>query len=204
MVAGIAHEINNPVNFIHANLDPLKGYSNDLIELVDLYQTLYPKAHPQIQTRLKAIEFEFLKEDLHKIVQSMDVGTSRIRDIVRSLRNFSRLDEAEIKPVDLHEGIDSTLLILNHRLKGTNFRDQITVVKHYGSLPEIECYAGQINQVFMNILSNAIDALDEFYRQPMHNSSSAMQKSCASKPCASKPCASDYHYDSIGKERSSR
>jgi signal transduction histidine kinase len=175
MIAGIAHEINNPVNFIYANLDYLKTYSNDLMELVDLYQTLYPEGHPQIQTRLEAIEFEFLKEDLQKIVQSMDIGTSRIRDIVQSLRNFSRLDEAEVKNVDLHEGIDSTLLILNSRLKGTDFRDQITIVKHYGSLPKIECYAGQLNQVFMNVLSNAIDALDEFCWQQMHNSSPDMQ-----------------------------
>lgn len=165
LVAGIAHEINNPVNFIHGNLIHLETYSQDLIGLIDLYQREYPQFNPTIATRSEDIDLEFLSEDLPKILDSMKIGTDRIREIVRSLRIFSRLDEAEVKAVDIHEGIDSTLMILQSRLKANLYRPAIQVIKNYGSLPQIECFAGQLNQVFMNILANAIDALEERNQQ---------------------------------------
>jgi signal transduction histidine kinase len=161
MVAGVAHEINNPVNFIHGNVTYVEEYTQDLLRLVQLYQKYLPEPPLQIQEELVAIDFDFLEQDLTKILQSMQMGTNRIREIVLSLRNFSRLDEAEVKQVDIHEGIDSTLVILNNRLKAKPDRPEIQVLKEYGKLPLVECYAGQLNQVFMNILSNAIDALEE-------------------------------------------
>lgn len=160
MVAGIAHEINNPINFIYGNLTHADGYCSDLLGLVDCYQQHYPEPVAAIADEMAAIEFDFLKDDLHKLLQSMKVGADRIRQIVLSLRNFSRLDEAEMKPVDIHEGIDSTLLILHHRIKGNDNHSAIQIVKEYGSLPKITCFASQLNQVFMNILSNALDALE--------------------------------------------
>ncbi|NJO40154.1 MAG: HAMP domain-containing protein [Cyanobacteria bacterium CRU_2_1] len=156
MVAGIAHEINNPVNFIYGNLSYTKIYTEDLLGLVHLYRQHYPNATPEIQERIEAIDLDFLNEDLPKLLSSMKLGADRIRQLVLSLRNFSRLDEAETKLSDLHEGIDSTLLLLGNRLK-----HEIDVVKHYGDLPLVECYPAQINQVFMNIIGNAIDALLE-------------------------------------------
>jgi two-component system, NtrC family, sensor kinase len=161
MVAGVAHEINNPVNFIHGNLEPVDTYIQDFLRLIEAYQQYYPNPPEALQAKIDEIEPNFLAEDLHKILQSMRVGTNRIREIVLSLRNFSRLDEAELKTVNLHEGIDSTLLILQHRLKATPKRQEISIVKDYGQLPEIDCYPGQLNQVFMNLLANAIDALEE-------------------------------------------
>lgn len=160
LVAGVAHEINNPVNFIHGNLTHTAEYAYSLLNLIDLYQQYYPDAQPEIQTAIEASDLEFLKQDFPKILQSMHVGAERIREIVQSLRNFSRLDEAEFKAVDIHEGLDSTLMILQSRLKKTASRPELQVIKHYGDLPRVECYPGQLNQVFMNILSNAIDALD--------------------------------------------
>ncbi|MFB2937696.1 GAF domain-containing protein [Aerosakkonemataceae cyanobacterium BLCC-F154] len=160
MVAGIAHEINNPVNFIYGNLDHANGYIADLLGLLHLYQQYYPTPAPEIIEEAEKIDLEFLKEDLPKLLASMQVGTERIRQIVLSLRNFSRLDEAEKKPVNIHEGIDNTLLILHSRLKGGQGKPEIQIIKEYGNLPAIECYAGQLNQVFMNIISNAIDALE--------------------------------------------
>ena len=156
MVAGIAHEINNPINFINGNLACIDQYVQHLITLLKLYQQHFPQASPEITDCMEEIDLEFLLIDLPRIVASMQTGTSRIRDIVLSLRNFSRLDEAEQKDVDLHEGIDSTLLILNHKLK-----QGIEVIRKYGDLPKILCYPSQLNQVFMNILSNAVDALFE-------------------------------------------
>jgi two-component system, NtrC family, sensor kinase len=161
MVAGVAHEINNPVNFIHGNLEPVDTYIQDFLRLIEAYQRYYPNPPEALQAEIDEIEPNFLAEDLHKILQSMRVGTNRIREIVLSLRNFSRLDEAELKTVNLHEGIDSTLLILQHRLKATPKRPEISIVKDYGQLPAIDCYPGQLNQVFMNLLANAIDALEE-------------------------------------------
>lgn len=160
MVAGIAHEINNPVNFIHGNLTYLNDYTRDLLELVKIYQQEYPENNETIQECIDKIELDFLVEDMNKILASMKIGTERIRQIVLSLRNFSRLDESEMKPVDIHEGIESTLLILQNRLKLIYGRLEIQVIKEFSKLPAVECYAGQLNQVFMNILSNAIDAFD--------------------------------------------
>ncbi|MDZ8186735.1 MAG: GAF domain-containing protein [Nostoc sp. ChiSLP02] len=161
LVAGVAHEINNPVNFIHGNLEHAHQYTQDLMRCVELYQENYPNATSEIQQFLKKAEIEFLFDDLPKLFQSMKVGTERIREIVSSLRNFSRLDEAEFKTANIHEGIDSTLMILQNRLKPSSDSPTIHVIKDYDALPLIECYPGQLNQVFMNLLSNAIDALEE-------------------------------------------
>ncbi|MEM9907916.1 MAG: response regulator [Cyanobacteria bacterium P01_D01_bin.44] len=166
LVAGIAHEINNPVNFIHGNIAHASEYTHDLLSLFGLYKRHYPDPDPEIQEEMDAIDVDFLSEDLPKLLSSMQVGTDRIRNIVLSLRIFSRLDEAEVKDVDIHEGIDSTLLILNSRLKGQSNRPIISVVKDYSNLPKVKCYPGQLNQVFMNILSNAIDALEEETDKP--------------------------------------
>jgi len=154
MTAGIAHEINNPVNFIYGNLCHANQYTQDLLRLVGLYQQEFPNASAPIQDCIEEIELDFLSEDLSKLLSSMKMGTERIQQIVLSLRNFSRLDEAEMKPVDIHEGIDSTLLILNSKIKTA-----IKVIKNYGKLPLVECYPSQLNQVFMNIIANAADAL---------------------------------------------
>lgn len=161
LVAGVAHEINNPVNFIHGNLDHVQEYTQDLLEFVQLYQHHHPRPASEIQTAAAEIDLEFLQEDLPKMLVSMKHGTDRIRQIVLSLRNFSRMDEAEFKAVDIHEGIDSTLLILQHRLKGKPDRPEIEIIKDYAKLPLVECYVGQLNQVFMNILVNSIDAIEE-------------------------------------------
>ncbi len=161
LVAGVAHEINNPVNFIHGNLGYLEGYTQNLVKLVQVYQQSCPDISPALQAILNDIELDFLVEDVAKILNSMKVGTDRIREIVLSLRNFSRLDESECKAVDIHEGIDSTLMILQHRLKATAKRPEIQILKQYAQLPLVECYPGQLNQVLMNLLANAIDALEE-------------------------------------------
>ncbi|MEM7555422.1 MAG: PAS domain S-box protein [Cyanobacteria bacterium P01_A01_bin.84] len=164
MVAGVAHEINNPVSFIYSNLLPTEEYIQDLFELIELYQQHYPHPVKEIEEKIEKVELDFLKEDLTKILDSMEVGTERIREIVLSLRNFSRLDESDFKRVDIHEGIDSTLLILHNTLKGKNKSPEIEVIKDYGSLPLVDCHAGELNQVFMNILTNAIDALSDDYQ----------------------------------------
>jgi signal transduction histidine kinase len=161
LVAGVAHEINNPVNFIHGNLAHAHEYSTGLISLVDAYQQHYPHPQPAIADLLEDLDIEFLKTDFQKLLHSMGVGTERIRAIVQSLRTFSRLDESEIKDVNIHDGIDSTLMILHTRLRASESRPAIAVIKDYGTLPLINCYAGQLNQVFMNLLVNAIDALEE-------------------------------------------
>ncbi len=163
MVAGIAHEINNPVNFIHANLTYLDEYAMNLLNLIQLYEAEYPTETPKIDTEKEEMDFEFLQADLIKVIDSMKIGTTRIREIVLSLRNFSRLDEADFKAADLHEGIESTLLILQNRLKAQSQRPEIQVIKEYGQLPKIECYAGQLNQVFINLISNGIDALESAF-----------------------------------------
>ena len=160
MVAGVAHEINNPVNFIHGNVTPATQYAQDVLNLLELYQQHYPNPPLYIQEEIETIELEFLKEDFIKILNSMKQGTQRIREIVLSLRNFSRLDEAQFKPVDIHEGIDSTLMILQNRLKAKPNFPEIQIVKKYSSLPPIDCFPSQLNQVLMNILANAIDALE--------------------------------------------
>ncbi|MBD2384442.1 sensor histidine kinase [Cylindrospermum sp. FACHB-282] len=161
LVAGIAHEINNPINFIYGNLNHVGDNIQDLLELVHLYRQNYPEPDSDIKEKSEAIDFPFLAEDLSKILSSMKVGTNRIRQIVLSLRNFSRLDEAEKKSVDIHTGIDSALLILQHRLEAKGLHSGIQVIKQYGNLPLVDCFPGHLNQVFMNILLNAIDALED-------------------------------------------
>ncbi|MFG6096584.1 ATP-binding protein [Leptothoe sp. ISB3NOV94-8A] len=156
MIAGIAHEINNPISFVQGNIEPLKEYFEDLLELIKTYQTEYPEPSLAILQKLEEIDFDFLLEDLDKLLGSMNVGTERVHEIVQSLRNFSRLDEATVKDVNIHEGIDSTLLILNHRIK-----HEVTVVKKYGELPLVRCYPAQLNQVFTNVIVNALDAMFE-------------------------------------------
>jgi signal transduction histidine kinase len=166
LVAGIAHEINNPISFIYGNLTYVNEYAENLLNLVKLYQECYPNSSPKIQTSEKEIELDFIQEDLPKILSSMKIGVDRIREIVLSLRNFSRLDEAEMKWVDVHEGIDNTLLILSHRLKAKPSKlPDIQVVKDYSNLPKVQCYPGQLNQVFMNILTNAIESIDDYNKQ---------------------------------------
>lgn len=161
LVAGVAHEINNPVNFIYGNLDHAERYAQDLLHLIQVYQQHYPTPAAEIEAEAEEIDLDFLVEDLPKLLASMKVGADRIKSIVASLRTFSRLDEAEVKAVNIHEGIDSTLMILQNRLKPRSDHPGIDVIKTYGELPLVECYAGQLNQVFMNILTNAADALDE-------------------------------------------
>ncbi|GAB4381530.1 MAG: hypothetical protein Kow00121_40270 [Elainellaceae cyanobacterium] len=166
LVAGVAHEINNPVNFIGGNINYASDYIQDILELLKLYQQHYPEPVAEVQEKAEAIDLKFLVDDLPKLLASMKIGVERIYQIVLSLRNFSRLDEAEMKPVNIHEGIDNTLLILRSRLKANSMGCPIQVNKSYENLPLVECYAGQLNQVFMNILSNAIDALDEVSENP--------------------------------------
>ncbi|MEM9923579.1 MAG: ATP-binding protein [Cyanobacteria bacterium P01_D01_bin.50] len=161
MVAGVAHEINNPVSFVYSNLVPAREYAQDFIELLELYQHTYPQPLQEIQEKIEEIELDFIKEDFMKLLNSMEVGTERIYKIVLSLRNFSRLDESEFKKVDIHEGIDSTLMILGNQLKATSEHSEIQVIKKYDDIPHVECYPSQLNQVFMNIIANAIDAFEQ-------------------------------------------
>lgn len=169
LVAGIAHEINNPVNFIFGNVSHANEYVRDLLSLINLYQQHYPAPVPEVREEIEAIELDFLIEDFPKILGSIQLGADRIRQIVLSLRNFSRLDEAEVKAVDIHEGIDNTLLILQNRLKGKQGQLGIQLIKEYGKVPLVECHAGQMNQVFMNILTNAMDAVEEKLRHLSKN-----------------------------------
>ncbi|KAF3889772.1 MULTISPECIES: sensor histidine kinase [Nostocales] len=161
MMAGIAHEINNPITFIYSNLAPAKEHIEDLLDFIELYRQYHPQPHPKIQAWMDEVDVEYLETDLPKLMKSLELGSDRIRQLVVSLRNFSRLDESGTQIIDLHEGIESTLLILQHRLKPRPEHPGIQVVRDYGQLPHVECYPSQLNQVFMNIFGNAIDALEE-------------------------------------------
>jgi len=176
LVAGIAHEINNPVNFIFGNITFIQDYTNNLLKLLEIYQEKLSEPDAKILAFLEECDVEFIRDDLPKLLSSMQVGANRIREIVLSLRNFSRLDEANYKLVNLHEGLDNTLLILQHRLYGEDFPPsyhhngkKIQVIKNYENLPKIECFASLLNQVFMNILSNAIDALESSPMMSKHS-----------------------------------
>ena len=166
LVAGIAHEINNPVSFIHGNVNHALEYITNIIDLLNLYRHHHSQYHLEIDQKSQEIDLEFILIDLPKLLKSMQVGTDRITKIVDSLRNFSRLDEAEHKPVDIHEGLENTILILQYKLKGKTGDLNVEIIKEYGELPLVECFAGQLNQVFMNILSNAIDALPKTTMNP--------------------------------------
>ncbi|MBE9162558.1 ATP-binding sensor histidine kinase [Tychonema sp. LEGE 06208] len=161
LVAGVAHEINNPVGFIAGNLQPAQEYVGDLFNLIDLYQEKFPAPGVEIEAEIEEMDLEYLREDLPKLISSMNEGVDRIRNISTSLRTFSRADSDRPVPFNIHDGLDSTLLILKHRLKASEFRPAIEVVKEYGNLPLVKCFPGQLNQVFMNVLANAIDALEE-------------------------------------------
>ncbi|MDY6903002.1 MAG: ATP-binding protein [Cyanobacteriota bacterium] len=161
LVAGIAHEINNPVNFIHGNLEYTKDYILDLLQLIEVYQQEYPNPTEAIKAEIENVELEFIREDLPSILSSMQTGSERIREIVKSLRTFSRLDEADYKTIDIHESIESTLMILQGRLNAKPQYNKIEIIRYYEKLPLVECYAGQLNQVFMNLIVNAIDVLEE-------------------------------------------
>lgn len=166
LVAGVAHEINNPISFIYSNITCVTEHTENILKLLRLYQENYPDAKGEIKEQAVAIDLDFIANDLPKILTSMTIGANRIRELVVSLHTFSRLDEAQMKPVDLYAGIDSTLLILQYWLQPPDSTQVIEVVKEYGNLPLVECYAAQMNQVFMNVISNAIDALKESTENP--------------------------------------
>lgn len=159
LVAGIAHEINNPISFISGNLSPAKAYINDLLRIIELYQQEYPEPTPALQAAIAEADLDFLVNDLEKLMGSMKTGVERIRSVILALRIFSRLDESDVKLVDLHEGVDSVLLLLQHRLNQER-NLEIQIIKEYGIIPSVTCYASQLNQVFFNIISNAIEALE--------------------------------------------
>ncbi|MGL5192524.1 MAG: GAF domain-containing sensor histidine kinase, partial [Chroococcales cyanobacterium] len=160
LVAGVAHEINNPLSFVHGNLNMALEYAEDLLNHLQLYQQCYPEPVADIQNHAMAIDLEYLQEDFPEMLRSMNLGTDRIKEIVKSLKNFSRKDPGVFQKADLHAGLDSTLLILSNRLKATGSKPAVKVIKEYGNLPLVPCYPGQLNQVFMNLIANAIDALE--------------------------------------------
>jgi signal transduction histidine kinase len=161
LVAGIAHEVNNPISFIYGNLQYVSQYMQDLVNVIEVYKEEYSKPTAKIQQIIKDTDLNFLTLDLQDLMGAMHRGAERIRLIVLALQNFSRHDEADMKKVNIHEGIDSSLVMLQHRLKETADRPAIAVVKEYDRLPLVACYPGELNQVFMHLLNNAIDALDK-------------------------------------------
>ncbi len=165
LVAGVAHEINNPVNFIATNLDPAKEYIEELTRIIHLFLQCYPEPALEVAEALAFVDIDYLLADLNKIMEAFQIGANMLTNISRSLRTFSRADSSTPVPANIHDGIDSTLLILGHRFKAHNKRPTIRVIKEYGDLPLVKCYLGQLNQVFMNLLANAVDAFDEFFLQ---------------------------------------
>jgi two-component system, NtrC family, sensor kinase len=167
MVAGVAHEINNPISFVHGNLAHVSLYTQDLLHLLQIYRREFPKTSSDLAIAIAAIDLPFLEQDLKKTLKSMWGGTERVRKIVESLRTFARLDEADCKLIDLHESLDSTLIIVQNRFQANPDRPEINLVCDYDPLPSIECYGGAINQVFLQLLNNAIDAInDQSIRAP--------------------------------------
>ncbi|WP_414512483.1 sensor histidine kinase [Nostoc sp. PCC 9305] len=164
MTAGIAHEVNNPINFIAGNLNFIEQYFQEVVNLLELYQKYLPDPPLEIQNAIKTKDISYLLNDFSKVIQSMQLGTDRVIEIVSSLNKFSRHGEAGKKRANLHEGLETTLLILGHRLKANAHRPAIQLSKEYGELPLIECYPGELNQVFMNLIGNAIDAIEEIQK----------------------------------------
>ncbi|MFB2978039.1 sensor histidine kinase [Microseira sp. BLCC-F43] len=165
LVAGVAHEINNPIGFLNYSINNAKDYVKDLLEHLALYQQYYPAPADPVQNNAEDIDLEFLAEDLPKLLDSMQRATDRIKNINTSLRTFSRADTNRKVSANLHEGLDSTLLILKYRLKANEYRPAINIIKEYGDLPQIDCFPGQLNQAFMNIIANAIDMFDEMAKK---------------------------------------
>ena len=161
LVAGVAHEINNPIGFIYGNIDAATNYARNLLNLITLYQKYYPEPVTEVSQQINEIDLDFIAEDFPKLLNSMNQGANRISKIVQSLRDFSHLDEASYKRVDIHAGIDNTILLLQHRINQVSHRKKVKITKKYAHLPKVECYPKKLNQVFMNIISNAIDALEE-------------------------------------------
>lgn len=165
LVAGVAHEINNPINFVTSNIRPAKEYLTELTELLTLYQTQYFQAAPEISQKIKQMDLEFVLRDFSELLDSMQLGAGRIKEIAGSLRKFARVEQTSCATTDLHEGLETALLLLKHRLKADNERPEIAVIKNYANLPLVECFPGMMNQVFMNLLANAVDALEEAWQK---------------------------------------
>jgi len=171
LAAGMAHEINNSIGFISSNLEPARKYIQDLLNLINLYQQEYLQPTLKIQEEIQEIDLDFISSDIQKLLGSMQTGADRICTIIMALRIFSRLNESDIKAIDIHEGLNSTLLLLQHRLTPEDQSWEIKVIKNYENIPLVTCYASQLNQVFLNLLNNAIDALESRRRENFPESS---------------------------------